>query len=92
VVRLVLVPRLEKLGVDEGEFMRFLKLSFAQKRKTLWNNLKVRYTSQILTTAMKRAKIQPSIRAEALSLEQSAALFRELMSLEPIDPRSLRHA
>jgi 16S rRNA (adenine1518-N6/adenine1519-N6)-dimethyltransferase len=80
------------LGVDEGEFMRFLKLSFAQKRKTLWNNLKVRYGSEILTGAMKRAKIQPSIRAEALSLEQSAALFRELMSRELIDPRSLRHA
>jgi len=97
VVRLVLVPRLEKLGVNEAEFMNFLKLSFAQKRKTLWNNLKVRYASEDLTGTMKRARIQPSIRAEALSLEQMAALFRELMSRELTlreltEPRSPRHA
>jgi 16S rRNA (adenine1518-N6/adenine1519-N6)-dimethyltransferase len=97
VVRLVLVPRLEKLGVNEAEFMNFLKLSFAQKRKTLWNNLKVRYASEDLTGTMKRARIQPSIRAEALSLEQMAALFRELTSRELTlreltEPRSPRHA
>ncbi len=97
VVRLVLVPRLQKLGVNEAEFMNFLKLSFAQKRKTLWNNLKVRYASEDLTGAMKRARIQPSIRAEALSLEQMAALFRELTSRELTlreltEPRSPRHA
>ncbi len=85
-----MVPYLEKLGVDETEFMRFLKLSFAQKRKTLSNNLKVRYSSQDLTGAMKRAKVQPSIRAEALSLEQTAALFRELASQKLTEPLSSR--
>ena len=78
VIRLALTPRLEKLGVNESEFIGFLKLSFAQKRKTLWNNLKVRYASSDLTGAMKKTKIDPSARAETLSLEQSAALFREL--------------
>jgi len=78
VVRLVLTPLQEKWGVNETEFIAFLKLAFAQKRKTLWNNLKVRYASEDLTGAMKRAKIDPSARAEALSLERSAALFREL--------------
>jgi 16S rRNA (adenine1518-N6/adenine1519-N6)-dimethyltransferase len=95
VVRLVLTPRLEKLGVDEAEFIGFLKLSFAQKRKTLWNNLKVRYPSEDLTGAMKRARIQPSVRAETLSLEQSAALFRELALRDPRERderRSPRHA
>jgi 16S rRNA (adenine1518-N6/adenine1519-N6)-dimethyltransferase len=97
VVRLVLVPRLEKLALNEAEFMSFLKLSFAQKRKTLRNNLKVRYASEDLTGAMKRARIQPSIRAEALSLEQMAALFRELKSRELTsqerkEPRSPQHA
>ena len=82
VIRLALTPRLEKLGVNEGEFIAFLKLSFGQKRKTLWNNLKVRYPSADLTGAMKRAKIDPSMRAEALSLEQSATLFRELAPRE----------
>jgi 16S rRNA (adenine1518-N6/adenine1519-N6)-dimethyltransferase len=78
VVRLVLSPRLESLGVDEAEFICFLKLSFGQKRKTLWNNLKTRYASGDLTRAMQRARVKPTIRAEALSLEQNAALFRAL--------------
>jgi 16S rRNA (adenine1518-N6/adenine1519-N6)-dimethyltransferase len=79
VVRLTPAPRLEELGVNEPEFMRFLKLSFGQKRKTLWNNLKTRYASEDLTRAMMRAKVKPSVRAEALSLEQNARLFRALM-------------
>src|SRR5947209_9204256 len=58
VVRLTLTPHLEKLGVNEADFIRFLKLSFGQKRKTLWNNLKTRYGSEDLTRAMLRAKVK----------------------------------
>lgn len=78
VIRLAPTPRLERLDVNEAEFIAFLKLSFAQKRKTLSNNLKAHYKAADLSGAMKRAKIEPSVRAEALSLEQSAGLFREL--------------
>jgi 16S rRNA (adenine1518-N6/adenine1519-N6)-dimethyltransferase len=78
VVRLTPLSRLEELSVNEADFIRFLKLSFGQKRKTLWNNLKTRYASEDLTRAMLRAKIRPSVRAEALSLEQNARLFRAL--------------
>ena len=78
VVRLVPSPRLEKLHVDEKGFIEFLKLSFAQKRKTLWNNLKGRYPSENLDRALARAKVKPSVRAEAISLEASASVFREL--------------
>lgn len=78
VIRLVLSPRLEKLKVGEAEFIGFLKLSFAQKRKTLWNNLKAQYPSEELKRAMSKAKIENAVRAEALSLEESASLFREL--------------
>lgn len=78
VVRLALDPHLEKLNVNETEFVNFLKLSFAQKRKTLWNNLKTRYPSSDLTHAMTRAKVKPTTRAEELSLEESARLFRAL--------------
>lgn len=80
VVRLTLTPHLEKLGVNEADFIRFLKLSFGQKRKTLWNNLKARYASEDLTRAMLRAKVKPTVRAEALSLEDTARLFRALDS------------
>lgn len=78
VVRLTLTPHLEKLGVNEADFIRFLKLSFGQKRKTLWNNLKARYASEALTRAMLRAKVKPTVRAEALSLEDTARLCRAL--------------
>jgi 16S rRNA (adenine1518-N6/adenine1519-N6)-dimethyltransferase len=80
VVRLTPSSRLESLGVDGDAFIQFLKLSFGQKRKTLWNNLKSRYGSGDLTRALQQAKIKPTIRAEALSLEQNAALFRALAS------------
>jgi 16S rRNA (adenine1518-N6/adenine1519-N6)-dimethyltransferase len=78
VVRLTISANIEKLDVNEDEFIRFLKLSFAQKRKTLWNNLKVRYASEDLKRAMLRAKVKPAVRAEALSLEDTARLFRAL--------------
>ena len=80
VVRLEPSPRLDSLQVDEDGFINFLKLSFAQKRKTLWNNLKVRYESDDLDRALAKARVKPSIRAEALSLEASANIFRELTS------------
>jgi 16S rRNA (adenine1518-N6/adenine1519-N6)-dimethyltransferase len=80
VVRLTLTSHLEKLGVNEADFIRFLKLCFGQKRKTLWNNLKARYASEDLTRAMLRAKVKPTVRAEALSLEDTARLFRALDS------------
>jgi 16S rRNA (adenine1518-N6/adenine1519-N6)-dimethyltransferase len=80
VVRLAPSTRLEKLHVDEKGFIDFLKLSFGQKRKTLWNNLKGRYSSDDLERALAKARVKPSVRAEALSLEASANVFRELTS------------
>jgi 16S rRNA (adenine1518-N6/adenine1519-N6)-dimethyltransferase len=82
VVRLTPSSRLEKLKVDETEFIQFLKISFAQKRKTLWNNLKSQYPAEELRPAMSRAKIKPEVRAEALSLDETAGLFRALTSTE----------
>ena len=56
----------------------FFKLAFAQKRKNLSNNLRVRYSEAVLKAALNNAKIKPTIRAEALSLEQMASLVRAL--------------
>jgi 16S rRNA (adenine1518-N6/adenine1519-N6)-dimethyltransferase len=78
VVRLTIEPQLEKLRVPEYEFIDFLKISFAQKRKTLWNNLKSRYESQQLKAALEQTGIKATVRAEALTLEKSAELFRAL--------------
>ena len=78
VLRLNVASQIEKLGVAGDGFVGFLKLSFAQKRKTLWNNLKSRYDEAELRRAMTQARINPSARAETLSLKQSATLFRAL--------------
>jgi 16S rRNA (adenine1518-N6/adenine1519-N6)-dimethyltransferase len=58
--------------------VNFLKLSFGQKRKTLWNNLKSEYPPERLRQSLESNRIKPEIRAEALPLEKSAALFRSL--------------
>lgn len=78
VVRMTIEPKLEKLHVAEEPFIGFLKQSFGQKRKTLWNNLRETYDTKALRSAMEDANIDANIRAEALSLEKSAALFRAL--------------
>jgi 16S rRNA (adenine1518-N6/adenine1519-N6)-dimethyltransferase len=78
VVRLTPTAQLENLRVPEAEFLRFLKLSFGQKRKTLWNNLKSEYEPEVLRRALDKSGVAPKARAETLPLEKSAALFRAL--------------
>jgi 16S rRNA (adenine1518-N6/adenine1519-N6)-dimethyltransferase len=78
VVRLAVAPRLESLRVPEERFINFLKLSFGQKRKTLWNNLKSGYKPERLRAALQKTGVKPNVRAEALTLERTAALFRAL--------------
>lgn len=78
VVRITIKPKIEALGVGEKEFIAFLKLSFGQKRKTLWNNLKTGYDQAALRAALTKTGVKPTVRAEALPLEKSAAVFRAL--------------
>jgi 16S rRNA (adenine1518-N6/adenine1519-N6)-dimethyltransferase len=78
VVRMKVEPRLEQLQVPEEAFLNFLRLSFGQKRKTLSNNLKPQYDAKVLRAALQANDIDASVRAEALPLETSAALFRAL--------------
>jgi 16S rRNA (adenine1518-N6/adenine1519-N6)-dimethyltransferase len=78
VLRLTIEPQQEKLGVAGDGFIDFLRLSFGQKRKTLWNNLKAQYDGPELKRALAAASVKPTARAETLSLQQSAAIFRAL--------------
>ncbi len=78
VIRITVKPRLEALRVPESEFIDFLKICFGQKRKTLWNNLKTRYDETVLRAAMTKSGVKPAVRAEALPVEKTAALFRAL--------------
>jgi 16S rRNA (adenine1518-N6/adenine1519-N6)-dimethyltransferase len=80
VLRLTIEPRQQELEVAGDGFIDFLRLSFGQKRKTLWNNLKIKYDETVLKQALAAAKVKPAARAETLSLEQSAAIYRRLRS------------
>jgi len=78
VLRLTIEPQQEQLGVSGDGFIDFLRLSFGQKRKTLWNNLKAQYDGAELKRALVAASVKPTARAETLSLQQSATIFRSL--------------
>jgi 16S rRNA (adenine1518-N6/adenine1519-N6)-dimethyltransferase len=81
-------PRFTELGIDQVTFLPFLRAVFAQKRKTIANNLRAAslpspigtLSSQAVTSALDRAAIPPNSRAEQLSIESLAALFRALTS------------
>jgi 16S rRNA (adenine1518-N6/adenine1519-N6)-dimethyltransferase len=78
VLRLTMAPQLEDLQVKEEPFIAFLKLAFAQKRKTLVNNLREHYDGKSLPGALKAAGLRPDVRAEAVPLEKMAIVFRAL--------------
>jgi 16S rRNA (adenine1518-N6/adenine1519-N6)-dimethyltransferase len=72
-------PRFSELGVEEKAFLRFLRQAFAQKRKTLVNNLRSAGISPAdAAGAINKAGIEPNTRAESIPLERMAALWREL--------------
>jgi 16S rRNA (adenine1518-N6/adenine1519-N6)-dimethyltransferase len=77
VFRWTLAPRFQQLRIEEAPFILFLKQSFAQKRKTLSNNLRAAgKPSEIIAEAFAATKISPQIRAEALSLDELASFWR----------------
>ena len=72
-------PRFAELGVDEGGFLRFLRQAFAQKRKTLNNNLRAAGIAPAVAAAvLASAGIAAQARAEAVPVEALAALWRAL--------------
>jgi 16S rRNA (adenine1518-N6/adenine1519-N6)-dimethyltransferase len=75
-------PRFAELGVEEAGFLGFVRQAFAQKRKTLANNLRAAgVAATAAAAAMSRASIDPQARAEALSIETFAALWQVLYSV-----------
>ncbi len=69
-------PRFDELGVAEATFLPFVRMCFAQKRKTLANNLRAAGISPAaVTDALSKAGIDPQARAEALTIENFGALW-----------------
>ena len=78
VLRLTMAPRLEELRIEEEPFIAFLKLAFAQKRKTLLNNLRGQFSDASVRAALKSAGLRADVRAEAVPLGKMAAVYRAL--------------
>lgn len=78
VVRLEFQPRFGELGVDAKGFDAFLKQAFAQKRKTLANNLRFAgYGAERVAGAWPES-LELQARAEQVGLEIMSALYRGL--------------
>ncbi|MGA7525218.1 MAG: 16S rRNA (adenine(1518)-N(6)/adenine(1519)-N(6))-dimethyltransferase RsmA [Acidobacteriaceae bacterium] len=87
VLRLTMAPRFAELGLAAGQnspdsaasFLQFLRLTFAQKRKTLANNLRASgYTPAAIAAALDSASIASHSRTEQLDLTTLATLFHAL--------------
>ncbi len=77
VVRLTPCDRAAELGLDDGKrFLKFAEQCFRQKRKTLRNNLAAAYGRE----AADRLP-EGGLRAEQLSLERLAEVYRALTAL-----------
>ncbi len=76
VIRLAPRARAAELGVAPDAFLKFLAACFHLKRKTLRNNLAETYGRDVLS-----ARPEAEMRAEQLSLEELAVLFRGLSGL-----------
>jgi len=75
-------PRFVALGVEEESFLRFARLAFAQKRKTLANNLRAAgIAPQAAAAALAQAGIDPQARTETLAVEFLAALWHSLAAM-----------
>ena len=65
-------------GLDEKLMFRLIRASFNQRRKTLANGLsnssELRLQKEQIADAIKSLGVSPSIRGEALTLEQFAQL------------------
>ena len=72
-------PRFAALGVEETSFLHFVRQAFAQKRKTLANNLRAAgFAPALAAGAITQAAIHPQARAEALSIDALATLWKLL--------------
>ena len=71
-----LIPRKQPLVADTSGFLRFASACFAQKRKTLRNNLAGFYGKERVD-----AEREAGLRAEQLSVEQLASLYARLRGL-----------
>jgi 16S rRNA (adenine1518-N6/adenine1519-N6)-dimethyltransferase len=64
--------------MSKEEFLEFVKVCFAQKRKTLVNNLKTFGKADHIRAALEECGLRADARAEQLNVAEFAGLLREL--------------
>ena len=85
-------PRFTELGVREESFLPFVRKAFAQKRKTLANNLRAaKYEPAAIAAALAGASIPTQARAEELAIPQLAALHLQLDKEKAASPGEAAH-
>jgi 16S rRNA (adenine1518-N6/adenine1519-N6)-dimethyltransferase len=71
--------------LDEGFFFDVIQSSFAQRRKTIYNNLGARFSAQLpkpeLEVVLRSCEIDPQRRGETLSISEYARLANALYPL-----------
>jgi len=76
-LRMPLPGERASLGItDEAGLLAFVQTCFAQKRKTLRNNLRAVVPDARIHEALSACRLRADARAEQLTLEQFAALFK----------------
>lgn len=75
---LAVLPADAPLGAGAGEFYGFLKSCFAERRKTLWNNLAAHGAGDTLPAGFAAAGVPARMRAEQLPPDRFFALFAAL--------------
>jgi len=88
VVRWRFAPRFAELGVEEQSFLQLVRSAFAQKRKTLSNNLRAAgIEPEAVTLGLELAGIDAQARAEALPIEIFADLWKALRATAHIQAK-----
>jgi len=86
VIRLTVHEKPPVIVKDESLMFRLIRASFNQRRKTLANGLnnspELHYSKEQIAEALEKLGASPSIRGEALTLEQFAKLSDILLELE----------
>lgn len=86
VIRLTIHEKPPVTVKDEKLMFRLIRASFNQRRKTLANGLnnspELHYSKEQVAAAIEKAGFSPSVRGEALTLEQFAKLADTLLELE----------
>jgi 16S rRNA (adenine1518-N6/adenine1519-N6)-dimethyltransferase len=78
VARFDVLPAPRTGGVDPAFLDRVVKAAFSQRRKTVRNSLTALFGAERAAAALAEAGIDPTRRAEVLSLDEFVALSRAL--------------